>query len=160
MFWRLEPVFLPVTCTGWLSFFTKPPRPLPPPFFLLFPNALLWSDDAPSVICVQRETMLCSSLLNYWILFMPAPVGQEEEQVGGSQCDQSTWNIQLWIYTSFTAAAAAGLVRNTPPKKSLGHCNGKWASGDNTFFSSYLWTPAAVRKLEECWKQWPTWIEN
>ena len=46
---------------------------------------------------------------------MPAPVGQEEEQVGGSQCDQSTWNIQLWIYTSFTAAAAALLlVRDTP----------------------------------------------
>lgn len=43
---------------------SKPPSPSAPPFsFLLFPNALLWSDDAPSVICEQRETMLCSSQL-------------------------------------------------------------------------------------------------
>lgn len=99
---------------------SKPPSPSAPPFsFLLFPNALLWSDDAPSVICEQRETS--SALLNYWILLMPAPVGQEEEQVGGSQYDQSTWNIQLWIYTSFTNTAAALLVRNTL-KNSWGAC--------------------------------------
>lgn len=67
----------------------------------------------PHLSYVSKERP-CSALLNYWILLMPAPVGQEEEQVGGSQCDQSTWNIQLWIYTSFTAAAAAVLVRNIP----------------------------------------------
>lgn len=70
----------------------------------------------PHLSYVSKERP-CSALLNYWILLMPAPVGQEEEQVGGSQCDQSTWNIQLWIYTSFTddAAAAAVLVLGTAP---------------------------------------------
>lgn len=43
---------------------TSKAPPLPSaPSFLLFPNALLWSDDAPSVICEQSESMLCSSQL-------------------------------------------------------------------------------------------------
>lgn len=71
----------------------------------------------PHLSYVSKESP-CAALLNYWILLMPAPVGQEEEQVGGSQCDQSTWNIQFWIYTSFTAAG----VRKHPPPKQLLVC--------------------------------------
>lgn len=74
----------------------------------------------PHLSYVSKERP-CSALLNYWILLMPAPVGQEEEQVGGSQRDQSTWNIQLWIYTSFTAA-----VFRKHPKKSWSVCPRQW----------------------------------
>lgn len=99
---------------------SKPPSPSAPPSPSSCFQMLSFEAMMPHLSYVSKERP-CSALLNYWILLMPAPVGQEEEQVGGSQYDQSTWNIQLWIYTSFTNTAAALLVRNTL-KNSWGAC--------------------------------------
>ena len=70
----------------------SPPSPPPP-----FPNALLWSDDAPSVICEQKETMLCSSQL------LNSPLASSSGTGGGAGGWQSVRSINMkysdFVYT-------------------------------------------------------------
>lgn len=87
------PLFI-VTCTQCHSY--PSPREPPPPNLLLllllappFPNALLWSDDAPSVIREQRETMRCSSQLPN------SPHASSGGTGGGAGGWQSVWSINM-----------------------------------------------------------------
>lgn len=67
-------------------YFESPP--ITPPSSSCF-QMLSFEAMMPHLSYVSKERP-CSALLNYGILLVPAPVGQEEEQVGGSQDDQST----------------------------------------------------------------------